>query len=81
MENSLVLKLANHSEKTKVQRSTYPFKAFRVYTWIENKVDYFIVQAYSKEDAIKRLDLHPKLVFEVWTMEEWNNYCDRKKTL
>lgn len=81
MENSSVLNYPNLSRKKKAC-STYPSeRPYRVYTWIENKVDYFIVQAYSKEDAVKRLDLHPKLVFEVWTMDEWQKYCNRKKTL
>ena len=53
------------------------FKVF--YTRANNEPAYWIGQARSKEDAIKKADVLPKLVSEVWILDDWFDECDERK--
>jgi len=55
---------------------------YRIQYYIQGVYDYKILQAYSPEDAIKKADVDPKAVYQVWTLKEWFNWCERidKKT-
>tara|TARA_R110000868_G_scaffold168322_3_gene403031 strand:+ start:686 stop:934 length:249 start_codon:yes stop_codon:yes gene_type:complete len=53
---------------------------FKVFFYTEeNKPDYWIGQANSVEDAIKKADVLPKLVYDVWLLDEWEDECDSRR--
>lgn len=53
------------------------YKVF--YTRANNEDAYWIGNAHSKEDAIKKADVLPKLVSEVWILDEWFDECDSRR--
>lgn len=43
---------------------------YKVLSWDNGSPNYWIGKAESKEDAIKRADRHPSLVYDVRTLDE-----------
>ena len=52
---------------------------FKVFYTRENQPAYWIGKALSKEDAIKKADVLPSLIYDVWLLDEWMNECDSRR--
>ena len=53
------------------------FKVF--YYRSNNQPAYWIGKARSEEDAIKKADVLPKLIYDVWLLDDWEDECDSRK--
>jgi hypothetical protein len=49
-------------------------RAYIVLYFVKGKPDFMILQANSNEDAVKKADIHPKLIYHVSTYEEWEKF-------
>lgn len=52
---------------------------YKVFYTRENQPAYWIGNANSKEDAIKKADILPSLVYDVWLLDEWQDECDSRR--
>ena len=52
---------------------------YKVFYTRENQPAYWIGNAHSKEDAIKKADILPSLVYDVWLLDEWEDECDSRR--
>jgi hypothetical protein len=52
---------------------------YKVFYYRENQPAFWIGQANSKEDAVKKTDILPDLVYDVWILKEWEDYCNSRK--
>jgi hypothetical protein len=52
---------------------------YKVFFYRENQPDFRIVEANSKEDAIKKADIFPDLVYDVWVLKDWEDECDSRR--
>ena len=53
------------------------YKVF--YTLADNTPSYWIGNARSKEHAIKKADVLPSLVYDVWLLDDWMDECDSRR--
>ena len=52
---------------------------FKVFYTRDNQPAYWIGKALSKEDAIKKADVLPSLIYDVWLLNEWQDECDSRR--
>ena len=52
---------------------------FKVFYFRQNEPAYWIGKANSKEDAIKRADVSPSLVYDVWLLDDWMEFCEERR--
>jgi hypothetical protein len=52
---------------------------YKVFYTRENQPAYWIGSANSKEDAVKKADILPDLVYDVWLLDEWEDECDSRR--
>ena len=52
---------------------------FKVFYTRDNQPAYWIGKASSKEDAIKKADVLPSLIYDVWLLDEWMDECDSRR--
>jgi hypothetical protein len=52
---------------------------YKVFYYRENQPAFWIGQANSKEDAVKKADIFPGLVYDVWLLDEWEDECDSRR--
>jgi len=52
---------------------------FKVFYTRDNQPAYWIGNASSKEDAIKKVDVLPSLIYDVWLLDEWQDECDSRR--
>lgn len=38
-----------------------------------------ILNANSVEDAIKKADVHPDMIYGVWELEAWLDFCEERR--
>lgn len=52
---------------------------YKVFCWNQGQPNYWIGKASSKEEAIKKADRHPSQIYDVWLLEDWIDYCEKRK--
>jgi len=52
---------------------------YKVFYTRNNQPAYWIGKANSKEDAIKKADVLPSLIYDVWLLDEWEDECDSRR--
>ena len=52
---------------------------YKVFCWNQGQPNYWIGKASSKEDAIKKADRHPSQIYDVWLLDDWIDYCEKRK--
>jgi len=52
---------------------------YKVFYFRQNEPAYWIGKANSKEDAIKRADVSPSLVYDVWLLDDWMEFQDDRR--
>jgi len=52
---------------------------YKVFYTRENQPAYWIGKANSKEDAMKKADVLPSLIYDVWLLDEWMDECDSRR--
>jgi hypothetical protein len=46
---------------------------------VDGSPGFYIIYAYSKMDAVKRSDLQPELIYDVWLLDEWIDFCEKRR--
>lgn len=54
-------------------------KAHYLLYYAKGQRDYMILQAHSNEDAVKKADIDPKLIYHVSTLEDWERFNEKRK--
>jgi hypothetical protein len=54
-------------------------EAYYLLFWVNGKPDFKIVKAHSNEDAIKKADIDPKIVYYVSTLDAWERFNERRR--
>lgn len=52
---------------------------YKVFCWNQGQPNYWIGKASSKEEAIKKADRHPSQIYDVWLLDDWIDYCEKRK--
>jgi hypothetical protein len=55
---------------------------FKVFYWREKSgisPAFMILNANSVEDAIKKADVHPDMIYGVWELEAWLDFCEERR--
>lgn len=54
-------------------------KQYKVFYMVDGSPGFYIIYAYSKMDAVKRSDLQPELIYDVWLLDEWIDFCEKRR--
>jgi len=52
---------------------------FKVFAYSNGSPSYWIGKAENAEDAIKKSNLDPLIVMDVWILDEWIEFCNKRK--
>jgi len=54
-------------------------KYYKVFAYSNGNPSYWIGMAESNEDAIKKSKIDPILIMDVWVLDEWIEYCEKRR--
>jgi hypothetical protein len=52
---------------------------YKVFVWNHGSPNYWIGEANSKEDAIKKSDRNPEDIYDVWLLDDWIDESIKRK--